>query len=195
MTIFKTIKSKLADSSKIKVTEELGYYSQKKGIEAIDEFLQYNTLTEWLSSGFYDFKFGADELFSELCKLYGVSKKSTTASINIVKCRERGIYKCRGAFIFAKIPKDEIRITSMGSAYAYAWRSFKIDPKLLMFKNIKEVLDIISHIIKKHYDRVVRMECRGVDKVEFYEYHHYDDTIYIFSNSGEFLKLKEDDHE
>jgi hypothetical protein len=195
MTIFKKIKEKLEKSPKIEIAEKLGYYSSNKGIEAIEKFLQYNTLTEWLSSGFYDFKFGADEFFSELCRLYGISRKSTTASLNIVKGRARCLYKCRGASIFAKIPEGEVHINSMSQAYAYAWRSSSIDPKQLIFKDIKEILDIISKRIKQHYDCAVTAKRRGADKVECYEYHHYDGTIYIFSTSGELLKRKEDNHE
>ena len=187
MTIFKTIQSKLAKSAKSEVAKELGYHSQKKGIEAIDKFLHCKTLTEWILHGFYDFKFGADELYSELCRLYEISEASINRSINVVKLRERALYKCRGASIFAKIPKEEVHINSMAQAYAYAWRYPSIDPKLLIFKNIKEVLAMISQIIKTHYNKAVAKKRRGADKVEMYEYHHYDDTIYLFNTAGELL--------
>lgn len=63
MKIEEIIKSKFRIIPKDEIVAKLGYSSSKKAIEALDKFINFKNLYDWLNSGYYDFKYTALSFF------------------------------------------------------------------------------------------------------------------------------------
>jgi len=187
MDIYTTLIKALQNSSTKIVVKKLGYNSLKKGKKSLAQFVQHKDLYSWLDSGFYDFKYTADKLFRELCKIYDIKIEIVEDEFKNQKILRAEIDKCQNCYIFINtnfIRKSEPIFVL---AFLESKRHIKINSEQLIFKTKNKILDMVSNIVKTHYKKTEGTLPLWGD-IANYVYHNSDGSVYVFDTLGKPIK-------
>jgi len=183
MDVFETVQAELKEEPKEEIAEKLGYYSIEKGVKAVNAFLEHDNLYSWLNDGYFDFKFGAEELFLALCKLYKIDQDEVDENLRAVEAYKTERKRCSGAWVFVDTNFQRRAQPAFALAFMEGRRRIGVAPDLLMYKKLDEVLEKISKCLRKHYKQWDG-ELPVWGTIATYKYHHYDGSTYSFNTSG-----------
>ena len=182
MNIHNTLKNKLQFSSKEQIIKELGYNSTEKGTKALDGFLKSKDLYTWIHSGYYDFKYTAEQLLKRLCVILDLDSKTVDDELQIQVKYYAELRRVQYNYIFVNTNFKRTTQPIFALAYSEAKRRIKLDAKECIFKSETEILDIVSKTVKQHY-----LKTKGNigiwGSIENYIYHH-NDKIFTFDRDG-----------
>jgi hypothetical protein len=187
MDIFDNIQEQLKVADRTTIIQQLDYHSNRKGGKALETFLSYDNLYEWLiNSGFFDFTYSSEELFCALCHIFAIDPATVDKEISATQILRKEIDRCRGAYIFIDTNFRRRSQPIFSLAVMEFKRRIYLKPESLIYKNMDQLLSMITKIIIKHY--------AGTDgtlpmwgKIAHYQYNHYDGTIYLFDITGELI--------
>jgi hypothetical protein len=173
MNIHNTLKNKLQFSSKEQIIKKLGYNSIGKGTQTIDAFLHSQNLCAWLHSGYYDFKYTAEEFLKKLCSILDIPQDELDIELQKQIQQYDEFCKLSSNYIFVNTNFKRTTEPVFALAFLESKRRLKIPTK---------DLEVISKIVKEHY-----IENNGAlniwGKIENYIFHSIDKT-YLFDIDG-----------
>ena len=182
MNIHNTIKKHLQHSHKEELASKLGYSSIKKATKALNTFLESEDLYSWLHSGYYDFKYTAEQLLRKICLEIGIDFTIVDIELQEYKKYYVEVQKLQNDYIFVNTNFRRTTQPVFVLALCESKRRIKLDAKKYVFKNKTEILELISKSVKQHY-----LSTKGTlgiwGKIENYIYHHKD-KIFTFDTDG-----------
>jgi len=189
--LIKTIKEKLTTQDISSLHKKVGYNTSKKFIETLDKLISTNSIYDWIYSGHYDLVYNSKDFLTKLCEVLDISKSLLNDEINkaVEYCKEEERFKSSYIFINTNFKRKSEPIFAL--ALCEKFRNISLYKKEdLLFKSIKEILDILSNQIKSHYEENIdKLSIWG--KIVSYQVHLFDKT-YVFDING---KLREDENE
>jgi len=182
MNIHNRLKKQLQFSSKEQIVKELGYNSTKKGIQALDRFLESKDLYSWLHSGYFDFKYTAEQFFKKICIILDIDADVVHTELEAQKKYSEELKKFQNDYVFVNTNFKRTTQPIFVLAYCEAQRRIKLDAHKCVFKSESEILKLVSISVKQHY---LKTEGNlGIwGRIESYIYHHNDKT-FTFNTDG-----------
>ena len=186
MNIHSIAKQKLQTISKESLVKEMGYNSTKKGLQTLDKFLESATLSDWLLSGYYDFKYTAEDFFKKFCdvlKLDEVLVKEQLKNEKKIIDEKKSFSRC---YIYINTNFKRTTEPIFALAMMESARRIKPNAEKFLFKSDKEVFAIVSDIVKTNY-KETGGELKMWGKIVNYVYHHKDGKSYVFNVNGDLM--------
>jgi len=180
MNIMNLIKQVIVSKGKENVAKVIGY---TKALQTLDKFLQRDSIFEWIHNGEYDLTYSSKEFFIKLCKVLDISDEIVQAELKQIEKKDDELRKYQNVYIF--VNTNFKRVSQPIFALAVMEGRRRIIPKKedLIFKTDKEVLEVISNIVKNHFKKTQgKLPLWG--NIVNYVYHHSDGKVYIFSPDG-----------
>lgn len=80
--------------------KELNYKSKQKVENALDKFINCESIDKWLNSGFYDLVYNAEDLFISLCNVLKIDEKKVSLELNKSKELRNEIERFKDSYLF-----------------------------------------------------------------------------------------------
>ncbi len=186
MTLFTQIKKQLQTTSKERLVKQMGYNSEKKGLEGLKNFESKNDLYSWLHCGFYDLKYTAQEFFEKLCKYLSIPDKDIKTELQKQNILHKEKEKFKDCYIFVDTNFKRTTEPIFALAFCESIRRFKLSSDKFLFKSNIEILELVSNAVKKHYS-LSRGELDIWGKIANYIF-HFNEHVYMFSVDGQLKK-------
>jgi len=180
MNIQNILKNHLQFSSKEKIAYQLGYNTTKKGIQALESFLEAQDLHSWLYSGYYDFRYTAEEFFIKICAILDVPFDEVTKEILVQKKKHDSLQQLKNNYIFVNTHFKRTTEPIFVLAVLEPIRRLKVQT---------DNLHSIAVFVKNHYfENNGQLKIWG--KIDSYIFHKGDD-IYTFDVYGKIIENEE----
>jgi len=186
MKLLEIIRQRLNECELIDFVKALGYHNIPKGQASLKKLTDCRDLSEWFASGHYDLVFNAEQFLEAVVNELGIdiinyrdeiaqSQSYYRENQNFRKCRLR--IEC----------KYKAHSSNMYMYYLFATK-IPLDPKLIKYRKIIDILDSISDLVKEHYNSN-NGEFSYFGKILEYRYLHYDNTEYYFDKAGTLTRI------
>jgi len=183
MKLYNAIQKRLEIVDQHALAKELGYNSYSTYAKTLDKFLLSKTLSVWLSNGHYDFVHTTNSFIRKLCEKLEIEPAFYQQEIKLAKEKNEELAKFANCYIFVNTNFRRSTEPIFVLAFMESRRNIQVDAKDLIFKDISEILEIVSKVVQEHY-----VYTKGIlpvwGKIENYVYHHIDDKSYIFDTNG-----------
>jgi hypothetical protein len=188
--LYEQIKSKLHSQHKHYLSKELGYNNQKNFEKTLQKFLSHTSLHEWFQSGNYDFVNQPYDFFKKLSYALELDKELIKETLEKEEAYLKELERFRGTYIFINTDFKRNNEPIFVLALLEHERTLSLClHEELYFKSTQEVLEIVSKMIKEHYEK---NQGKLVVWGEIASYQvHVDKKTYIFDTSGVLLKQAE----
>jgi hypothetical protein len=190
MNSFKYIQSTLQHKDLALYAEDLGYKSIQKGVDSLNKFLKTKNLSNWLYSGFYDFKYTSLAFYTTLAKIFDITDEKLSEDIQNAELYKKEYDSFANCYIFVntnfKRKNEPIFILSI----VESTRRLVLKRENLIFRSDEEILKKVSKMIKRHY-RLKEGRLNIWGDIQNYQYHHRDGKTYLFDVNGNHLTSKE----
>ena len=181
MTLQTLIKEKIVDKGSVKVAKKLGYSNTKKFEERVQSVIESSYLA--LDKSGYDFHYSTAQFIRKLSDVLEIPELFYNKVIGEINAQLLLDSQKKPYFFLETNFKRDSQPTFMLSVMQ-STRYLQIDEKILKL-SLNEQLNKLTEYIKVHNLRQPRLELWG--KIESYAYFYDDETIFIFSTSGELL--------
>lgn len=192
--LFNQIKEKLVTSNITELSKRLGYNNQKNFEKTLEKFLGFSNLHGWFESGNYDFVNQPYDFFSKLSLALDLDKQLIKETLIKEKAYLKEVKRFRGTYIFVNTNFKRKNEPIFVLAFLEHERTLSLClHEELYFKSTQEVLEIVSKMIKEHYEKSQgKLAVWG--EIANYQV-HVDNKTYIFDNGGVLLKQAEPAYE
>jgi DNA polymerase III delta prime subunit len=163
----------------------LNYHSIHSCDKALRNFLETPALDEWLSSGYYDFKYTSKSLYEKLCELSRIDEKLVEDKLAEIERTKEEQKRFKDAYIFVNTCFKR----SSEPIFTLAIMESKRRLSLLeygefYFRPIEEILKEVSNIVQQHFkDNKGKVAVWG--NIVNYQLYLFGEC-YIYEPSGEF---------
>lgn len=180
---------KIKESSLEDLKEKLGYQSIKRLQKSIDKFIETKTIYDWLNSGFYDLVNNAEDFLVKLCKVFKIENQLLEKELKSCEKLRTEIEKFKDSYIFIntnfKRKSEPIFVLALLENKRII--SLYKDEKYL-FKSLKEILNMVSNEIIKHYI-FNNGKCFIWGDIVNYQLHLFG-NLYTFTTNGKLIDEK-----
>jgi len=187
MKLINMIKQKLEITNQQELIKKLGYNSVSKGLKTLDKFSCSEGLHLWLSSGNYDLVHTTTSFLERLCVELGIEPSLYEEELALAVSKNVALSKFKDCYIFINTNFKRTSEPIFALAFMESKRRISLDKNDIIFKDIDEVLNIVSTVVRDHY-----LSTKGKlalwGKIENYVYHHGDDKTYIFDTEGKIIE-------
>ncbi len=163
--------------------KRLGYHSQQKFTQTLDEFIQSPSINAWLARGHYDLVANAKAFFAAVAQFAGFSREEIDRQLNQFEALQKEKAKFKDSFIFVNTHFTRANEPLFALACCEKQRRIQLHGKQrLWFKSRVELLEELSHSIVEHYQ-----QNQGIIGVwgEIQDYHvHLNDEVIVFDSKG-----------
>jgi hypothetical protein len=168
------------------VSKELGYKSEQKGVKSLNKFLKTKNLSNWIDSGFYDFKFTSLNFYKKLAKLFDASDEEIEQDLKEAKIYKKEYDSFAYCYIFANTNFRRKNEPIFMLSFLESKRRLALKTENLMFRSDEEILKKVGTIIRRHY-RLKKGTLPVWGDIKSYQYHHKDDKTYLFDIHGNYI--------
>jgi hypothetical protein len=172
ITLKTTLDNCINKNSKEELIKTLEYNNIEIGLKTLAAFLAAKDIYEWLNSGYYDLKNGAEGFLSQLCAYFDLLTNENVEEISAVKDKIRYINTYNNSSFKLEIVTTWIRTVESITMLAIAGRSLKylnIDKRLFYGLTPEEEMKLVEDKILEHYKN-----CNGITpifgEVKYYKY-------------------------
>lgn len=187
MDLLGTIKTELKKNSHQNIVKELGYTSKVIGQKTLNTFLQSKSISHWLISGHYDFKYTAEQFLEKLCSTLNLAPNLLNDELVHYEKTVKEYGKFEEVYIFVNTHFKRESQPIFALAMMEYLRLILPDKAELIFKSDQEVFAIISDFVKTHFKENMG-ELKMWGKIDNYIYHHSDGKTYTFDKYGNLVK-------
>ena len=158
--IYEQIKELTLNSDKKALSKALGYAREKNFSSALANLQRANSLDEFMSKGHFDWSHSSKTLILALSEHFGLNIED---ELNATKIRYDERAKFRGSYIYIDTNFKRRGEPIFALAMAQYLRYISLTPFLdkLCFKTLDEQLNIISQIVKEHYQKTQNLPIFG----------------------------------
>lgn len=187
--LFYKVKTKAKDLGAKKLLSKMPYNSKAILQKSIDRLYESEGLHLWLKEG-YDLVLDAKTFFIKLSLALGYEEKIINNAIEQAINLQNEIDRFKDSYIFVDTKfKRTTEPVLVLSALESSRRISLFNVNKLLFKDEREILNIVANMVKEHYDYHLG-ELSTWGKIDAYQLNLFD-KIYIFNTKGELLKDKE----
>lgn len=185
MKLLENIRQKLNEKELNDFVKALGYYNIPKGKASLKKLTDCKDLSEWFKTGHYDLVFNAEQFLEAVTNALGINiinYRFEIAQSQSYYLEDQNFRKCR----------FRVECRSKGNSflsYLHYINSTNIplDPKIIKYRKISDILDSLSNIVRHHYD--LNNDESFFGGILNYYYIHYDNTKYIFDIKGRIISI------
>jgi hypothetical protein len=169
---------------------ELNYNSKQKIKNALDKFINCESIDKWLNSGFYDLVYSAEDLFISLCNVLKINGKEVSIELNKSKELRDEIERFKDSYLFVNTNFKRKGEPILALAFCEGKRRISLyKDKKYLFSSLNEILNMVSIEIIKHY--IFNDGKASIwGKIENYQLHLFGE-IYTFDTKGNILNTNE----
>ena len=181
--LLQTLKTYIQFAEPKELQERLGYSSSKIFTKTIDKFMHTNSSYEWLYNGHYDLVFSSKDFIVALCNAFDVDKNLLNEELKNARKYHDEVEKFKYSYIYIYTHFRRTSEPIFVLALLEQKRRISLygDSRLL-FKDIDEVIDIISKDICEHYQE----NKKGLmvwGNISAYQLHLFG-KMYLFDTDG-----------
>ena len=170
--------------------KELNYKSKQKVENALDKFINCESIDKWLNSGFYDLVYNAEDLFISLCNVLKIDEKKVSLELNKSKELRNEIERFKDSYLFINTNFKRTSEPIFALVFCKGKRRISLyKDKKYLFCSLNEILNMVSIEIIKHY--IFNDGKASIwGKIENYQLHLFGE-IYTFDTKGNILDTNE----
>ena len=181
--LLQILKTSIQSMNHNELQKRLGYNSSKTFAKTIDKFMHTNSSYEWLYNGHYDLVFSSKDFFIALCNAFSIDRNTLNKELKNARKYHDEIIKFKDSYIY--IYTNFRRTSEPIFVLALLEQKRRISlygDSRLLFKDIDEVIDIISKDICEHYQE----NKKGLmvwGNISAYQLHLFG-KMYLFDTDG-----------
>ena len=191
MTLLEQIQTNFKNRETTEIVKALGYRSSKnkKVTQKINELLNSSDISEYLDTGYFDFKYNSTMLLKAICKLAGVSEIDYAVALDAYEDRQRRLRAFKNPYIYIDTNFRRAGQPIIALAMLESKRRICLNKEMYLEKSEDEIHSYISNVIKLHYkSKNGKLPIWGT--IRAYLYYDTDGKRTVYSSLGE---IKESD--
>lgn len=177
------IKLKLGGKIYSDLAVDLGYRNIESGVERLKKLEMMESTFAWLQSDSYDLKYSNEEFLVKLCKLLVISPVVYEDAISKAKKRLFDLNSMHKPYIKVETDFKRKGENWMSLSHLFHQTRLEFDKEPYLYVREKEFLELVSSMIKKHYQET-NGELEYLGKVVGYTFFDRHGIAHNFDTSG-----------